>query len=283
MKKHRLILMTIMLISGLFFNLKSVSAAEVEMETFCRYKIAGAHAGNAIMGAGTWLLNGISDLTNFLCDVTIDVNCNFYNKDQLSAGKLGNTIVDVVDKNGRAVIKATQSSKLYATFQDNITNEHFYRNGTFYCPSQIYAGFEGKDSKDYFIISIKTTDSSAWYNIFNWDITYTFKKIQGPSVRQVNPNDINISDVSCTGILGSFKYDLEGALKIMRFIAPIFVIVLGTYDYMGAIFSKDADLLKKANSRLTKRLILIVVLFFLPIILDIVLGIIDSSYVSCIH
>ena len=88
----------------------------------------------------------------------------------------------------------------------------------------------------------------------------------------------------CEGLLGSFGKDLSGALKIIRIVGPLMVIFLSSYDYAAAIFSKDVDLLKKANSRIRRRLILIAFLFLIPTILDIVLRFADSVYTtSCIR
>ena len=84
-------------------------------------------------------------------------------------------------------------------------------------------------------------------------------------------------------MLGTFKVDLENILKIMRILGPILVVVFSLVDYLSAIVQKDDDSVKKANSKLVKRLVLVVLLFFLPIILDIILGIVDTSYTTCIR
>ena len=53
--------------------------------------------------------------------------------------------------------------------------------------------------------------------------------------------------------------------------APILVIVLGGVDFAGALLKDDADALKKAIGTFTKRLIIAVILFFVPIIIKFVL------------
>lgn len=95
---------------------------------------------------------------------------------------------------------------------------------------------------------------------------------------------INIpsSDNGCQGVLGGLTKDLSNILKVMRIIAPILVALYTTYDYVASILSKDAEQMKKSNSKFIKRLILVVVLYLLPVIINLLLGIIDESYSTCI-
>lgn len=243
MKKKGLLLWSLLII-GLFFSAPIVKAEEeAEMENFCRYQVS--------------MKKGLG-------------------KDDLKEGKYKYTFFDVVDRSGTIKFQLTESSKLFvdpAEFKTSqLSNSAFYSGGKFACPGELYANVK-KRSDGMLEIELTPTGSGKYY---------VFEKSQ-EGTRPVSSDDLEISEGTCEGILGSFKKDLEGALKIMRFLGPIFVIVLGTYDYCAGIFSKDADLLKKANSRLMKRLILIAVLFFLPILLNIILGIIDQSYTSCIN
>lgn len=91
---------------------------------------------------------------------------------------------------------------------------------------------------------------------------------------------------SCDGLLGSFKDDLDAILDAIRIIGPIMVVVFSTIEYLKVIFDKDADAIKKANSRLIKRLILVAVLFLLPSLIEIFLDILNQSlntnYTNCV-
>ena len=66
--------------------------------------------------------------------------------------------------------------------------------------------------------------------------------------------------------LGSFMQDLFTLIKIAT---PVIIIILTTIDYVKAIASSNADDMKKTNSRTIKRLIIGLIIFFLPFILDI--------------
>ena len=77
--------------------------------------------------------------------------------------------------------------------------------------------------------------------------------------------------------LYDFMQDLFSLIKIA---APALVIILSTIDYIKAITNSNADEMKKANGRTIKRLIIGLIIFFLPFILDILfelLGLYDLS------
>lgn len=95
--------------------------------------------------------------------------------------------------------------------------------------------------------------------------------------------DDEIQDEVCTGLLGeTLKKDLEGILRIIQIVAPLAVVLLTTTELLGAVISKDDDALTKGLSRMTTRIALVAVLFFLPIILNYLLKIVDSKYSTCI-
>ncbi|MDD4187626.1 MAG: hypothetical protein PHX04_02545 [Bacilli bacterium] len=93
----------------------------------------------------------------------------------------------------------------------------------------------------------------------------------------------NDSEAACTGLLGpELKKDLEQILKIIRIAGPLIVVILSSVEFIGAIANKDDDALKKCTQKLATRLILVAVLFFLPILLNILLSFIDQKYTTCI-
>ena len=96
--------------------------------------------------------------------------------------------------------------------------------------------------------------------------------------------DIRESEGTCKGELGAFAKDLSKILKAMRIIGPILVLVFSTVEYVIAVASKDAEGLKKANSRLIKRLILMIILFLLPILVDLFIQLtLGANYANCIE
>jgi len=83
---------------------------------------------------------------------------------------------------------------------------------------------------------------------------------------------------SCKGILTPGAYDLlQDALNIIRIIVPILLIVLGSVDLGTAVVSDDKDALKKAGSRLLKRCLAAIVIFFVPLIVNFLIDLVESS------
>ena len=66
--------------------------------------------------------------------------------------------------------------------------------------------------------------------------------------------------------LGKFMNDLFALIKIAT---PVLVIALSTIDYVKAISSSNADEMKRANSRIVKRLVIGLIIFVLPFLLEV--------------
>lgn len=93
-------------------------------------------------------------------------------------------------------------------------------------------------------------------------------------------NEVKI-DKSCNE-LGGFKDDLQSIFNAFKIVAPILTLVLSSFEYMTSITSKDGEGLKKANKRLINRIILVAILFFMPILLNIILDIIYPGSGVCV-
>lgn len=88
------------------------------------------------------------------------------------------------------------------------------------------------------------------------------------------PNLDDPDDITCESIFkdgddfnefGQFLQDIFTAIKIL---APALVIILSTIDYIKAIAASNQDAMKKANQRTVKRVVIGLIVFFLPFLLD---------------
>ena len=76
-------------------------------------------------------------------------------------------------------------------------------------------------------------------------------------------------------------------LKILRYIVPIIVIVVSITEYVGAIVSADDDAMKKVGARFSKRLLIMILIFILPSLLQLIFNIfnidgLDKSNPYCL-
>ena len=83
---------------------------------------------------------------------------------------------------------------------------------------------------------------------------------------------------SCNGILTAGAYELlQDALNIIRIAVPALLIVLGAVDLGTAVVSEDKDALKKSTSKLLKRCLAAIVIFFVPLIVNVLINLVESS------
>lgn len=86
-------------------------------------------------------------------------------------------------------------------------------------------------------------------------------------------NDITpVTDEDCENTLGSnFSQDLQSIFNVFKIVAPILTLALSTYDFVVSITSKQAEGLQKSAKKFTTRLVLVVLLYLLPTILNVLL------------
>lgn len=97
-------------------------------------------------------------------------------------------------------------------------------------------------------------------------------------VRDSIGNNLGWEANSCDSILGSVNnhdapaYYLNFAFNILKYIAIIALFVLTVLDFAKAVASSDNDALKKALQKTIKRLVICIVIFFLPRLINFILG-----------
>ncbi len=85
-----------------------------------------------------------------------------------------------------------------------------------------------------------------------------------------DPNDEN-----------SVAWLLKRILSYIRILGPIIVIVMGSIDFGKAIVVGDDETMQKAYKKLIHRLLLVVALFFVPLIVDVLLDIFGITSGVC--
>lgn len=101
------------------------------------------------------------------------------------------------------------------------------------------------------------------------------------SCQIVNANtNINLLE-ECSVLSGNFGKKLKLYFALIKIAVPILTVLLIGKDMITAIASGNSDNMKKAQSTSIKRLIIGIIIFLLPIILEAILGIVKLNDGSC--
>lgn len=94
------------------------------------------------------------------------------------------------------------------------------------------------------------------------------------SVEAYSPSSIYVLDDACNALLGDPEAEgtvanfLQQIFTIIGYIAPLLCVVLSISDFVKATASQDKDALMKAMKTTAKRLVLALLLFFLPTLIN---------------
>ena len=83
--------------------------------------------------------------------------------------------------------------------------------------------------------------------------------------------------------LGDLKTDLQKLFNFLKIIIPLLIIGLSSFDFIKAITGKDEKDVKKAFNKLVKRLVLAVVFFFLPVLINLFLDLFMVDTNVCVQ
>lgn len=130
------------------------------------------------------------------------------------------------------------------------------------------------DDEDDKTINVSPKDENAC--IYKDGIYYD---ANGDEVTEVEFNESCNLDCGIFG--GNFGKLLKEVLAIIRFAVPVIIIGLSIVDFIKATTDQKDTEIKKAASRLVKRLIIGVIIFILPTLLEFVLYLADIPYGTC--
>lgn len=95
-----------------------------------------------------------------------------------------------------------------------------------------------------------------------------------PSSPDNNDSDQEVE--KCEVLPKAIKNYIMQALKLIRWGGLVLMIVLGTLDFVKASASDDQDAIKKAGQNFIKRLIAVIILFLLPLLVELILFIVGK-------
>ena len=107
--------------------------------------------------------------------------------------------------------------------------------------------------------------------------TLTGEALDGDIMGDQGDTSLTCEDVISDGL----RDVINQILTYMSIAIVVLLIVLGTIDFTKAVAASDQDAIKKAQGTFVKRIIIAVIFFFLPILVNLVLGFINSTWSTC--
>ena len=138
--------------------------------------------------------------------------------------------------------------------------------GSGYSHEYVRADVECPTGYEKFPITLKYND--AIYYAYGCRKIY----ISEPEDPTLDPGD---GVYGCAVIPDEIREWINSTLNLVKYIALVLVIVLGILDFIKAAASGEADQMKKSGSSFLKRIIAVVILFLLPLIVELVLNLIE--------
>ena len=162
----------------------------------------------------------------------------------------------------------------------------FYNNNTFTCPKYIYTRSKavGKEGVNFNTTVYDTggeTDNNKSTTNENGEVVDS----NGNSNNKTFNNNATLDGLNqkydnCSQLIdmseGKFGWLLQKILNYIKIAGPILVVLLSAVDFIKAMASSDENVFKKAQSRLTIRLIAALALFLVPSLVQLLLGLING-------
>ena len=88
----------------------------------------------------------------------------------------------------------------------------------------------------------------------------------------------------CTGGIAEVVGIAKMVIKVLQLVVPIGLIIMGTIDMAKAVIADDEKKMKEAQKPFIKRIIAAVIVFLIPIIVNMVLSFVttgNSDWIDC--
>ena len=89
----------------------------------------------------------------------------------------------------------------------------------------------------------------------------------------------------CVGIFGpELIGEIKSVLRTIQIIAPIILLLLTSLDFAKVVFGDNKDGLNKAKNNFLKRAVAVLIIFFAPYIIGLILDLVNEASVkSCVE
>ena len=159
-------------------------------------------------------------------------------------------------------ITEEQSKKIFNQSSSDTTH--------FTCPETVYIYYDASSSvgtQNYYFTTSKkeATDNS---------IGNQNQALDDPSSNENNYNP-GTEVTGCNVVPEEIQKWIRISLNFVKYVALVLVVVLGTIDFIKAAGSGEPDAMKKAGQSFIKRVVAVIILFLLPMLVELILHLIN--------
>lgn len=118
------------------------------------------------------------------------------------------------------------------------------------------------------------------YANFDADLMTRLDTLKDKFKEFVNQNELEIHPVvNCEGLIGEdLVLKINSYLNIVKIAIPILLIALGVFDFVKAFFASDEQGMKKAQGEFIKRIVISVIFFLTPTLVNLILKIANEVW-----
>ncbi len=119
-------------------------------------------------------------------------------------------------------------------------------------------------------------------NILLYNISSVFAEATYEQAMRLNSDEFGTSSLTCSELMGpNIMKLIHNSVSAIRIFSVVAAIINGMIILLPAVFSKDADGLKKAEKKLVTMAIILAVIGVFPSVVKIISGIFDFD-MSCL-
>lgn len=244
------------------------------------------------------LLTKYGNMCRYINSATNDTILLYYNSNETYM------IYNAVEDNEKFVLKYNEQYSYTTKIEkDGVINKVLGRetkhNNKYYngisglnsCPNSLVLYTHSYNPKnnlsnaihnDFYIYASKPSQEPDAGKIHNVDTETEVKKYDNNFILSPcseNPNGaLDPSDVDCSLIDGVLIDEINSIMAIIRIAIPIILIGLVTYDFATAVFAGADDKVKKAKDKAIKRVIIAILIFFVPTFVNVIFNIANDVW-----
>ena len=195
----------------------------------------------------------------------------------------------ICDRNTTQIISSTEGEKIIEGGKNGLFSRvyfHFYNYiNTNSCPAYIYNYFgtisELNGNIRYYYKWLPTNNDS--YKLDNATTADWYKLELKTDCKNGNTEEPSVdpTPTTCEGLISdNLREIINKIMTYIRIAVPILLVGLIIVDFATAIFAESDDKMKKAQSKVIKRIIIAIVIFFVPTLINLLFNIVNDVWVD---